>query len=123
MLETFSRHAGDYEEWQASPGRQPPQRFDAGRILRGVDLGRDDDHGLAGEILAERGQLFDNDFEIVDRLAAGELGYIHQVRQQSGPLDVTKKLNAEALAQVSALDQTGNIGDDEAAKVFELYDA
>ena len=45
------------------------------------------------------------------------------MRQQPRPLDVAQELDAESVSFVRSFDQTGDIGDDEAAEVVELHHA
>jgi hypothetical protein len=45
------------------------------------------------------------------------------VEQQLRPLDVAQEAVAESRARVRALDQAGDVRDDERAEVAEVYDA
>ena len=57
------------------------------------------------------------------RIAAAGVRHVHQVRQQARALDVAQELDAQAVAQVRAFDQAGDIGHHEAAEIVELHHA
>jgi len=51
------------------------------------------------------------------------IGRHRQVGQHAGALDVAQEMGAEAVAQVCALDQAGNVGDHVAAVIVRADDA
>ena len=63
-------------------------------------------------------QLAHDDFKIVHGIgAAAGIAHINQMHEDARPLDVAQKLRAQAGAGVCALDESGNIGDDEAGGI------
>ena len=67
----------------------------------------------AGEQL----QFAADDFEVLDRIAAGRRRHVDDVHQHLGAFEVRQELRAEAVAEMRALDQPRHVGDDEAAVV------
>ena len=51
--------------------------------------------------------------EVRDRIAILCRRNVDQVEQQARPFDMSQELDAEAVAQMRAFDQSGNVGDDE----------
>ena len=61
--------------------------------------------------------------EVLDGIAARRAGHVNEMHEHLRPLDVPKKLVPEAVAFVRALDQPGDVCDDEAAIVAQRDDA
>src|SRR5688572_6802232 len=78
-----------------------------------VHLGRDDDLGLFGKVWIMFGKLGIDDVKFFDRIALAGAGNVDQVKQHASALDVPQELNAKSMTEVSAFDQSGNIGDHE----------
>ncbi len=64
-------------------------------------------------------QLAANGLEVVQRIAARRARHIDEMNQHFRALDVTQELVAEPVPFACALDQTGHVGDDEAAVVTQ----
>src|ERR1017187_6329238 len=120
VVDALAGDARNLEEREAALLGQVAQTGYTLGVLGGVHLGRDHDHGFGGQVVAEAGEFFHHGFEILHRVAAGGIGNVYQVSQQAGALDVAEELNAEAVTEVRAFDQAGNIGDHEAAEIREL---
>ena len=64
--------------------------------------------GLRAKLLAEALELYQQLFKVLDRVAP-RLRHVHQVRQQMRAFDMAQKLNPQAMPQVRAFDDPGNI--------------
>ena len=92
FCDAFAGDARDLEERHAAFTREPLQRRDPLGVLRRVHFGGDHDHGLRRQIVGETGQLRQNYFEIMHRIAPG-VGNIHQMRQQPRALHMPQELD------------------------------
>ena len=92
--------------------RQLSTLLDALGILRDIDLASPLRSSACREFLAEARQLFRMTWNPPpDRARC--FRNIHQVDQQSRPLDMPQELDSESVAEMRAFDQPRNIGDDE----------
>jgi hypothetical protein len=97
-------------EGNALPFCVGSQSLDAIGIVDGVDLaGSHELRFLEKRRVVER-ELASDRFEVVDRIAAGTAGDIHEMHQHLRALDVSEELMAQSQAPVSALDQAWNVG-------------
>ena len=70
-------------------------------------------HGTGGAGGGEAVELVVDDLEVFDGVgAAAGVGYIDEVEEDAGALDVAEELGAETGAKVGALDESGHVGDD-----------
>ena len=94
-----------------------------------VGFGGDEDGGLGGEGGVEGLELGGDDFEVGDGVGAvvvplggGGVGDVDEVDDDAGALDVVEELDAEAVAEVRAFDEAGEVGDGEGLGVGEFAD-
>ena len=94
-----------------------------------VDLGGDEDGGLGGECGIEAGELGGDDLVVLNGVGAGvalgggaTVGDVDEVDDDAGALNVAEELDAEAGAEVRALDEAGEVGDGEGFLVGEVTD-
>jgi hypothetical protein len=99
---------------------EPPQAIG---IVERVQLVGDGDLRLGEDVGRVRLQLLADDLEVVHRLTAGLAGDVHQMHQHFGAFDVLQELVAEPMSFVGALDESGHVGDDEAAIAAQRHDA
>ena len=84
-------------------------------ILEALDLkAMRGDAVLYYHTLVEATQLVADRVEVLDGIAARFARNIDQVHEDLGALDVPQELMSQPMALVSALDQAGHVGDDEA---------
>lgn len=89
----------------------------------GVDFGGDDEDGLVLKVSAEAGQLVGDGTEVSDGVGtAAGVGDVDEVDEEVGALDVAEEAVAEARALVRALDEAGNVGNDEGLLVGRFAD-
>ena len=122
-VDALAGGAGDFEVIEAAVGREFAEGLNALGVLGYVHLGGDDDHRLGYQILAETGEFFHHDFEVADGVATAGVGNVHQVGEEAGALDVSQELNSQTVTEVGALDEAGDVGDDESAVAVQLDDA
>src|ERR1039457_204298 len=116
-VDALAGDARDLEAGEAALDRQFAQPRHALGILRDVHLGGHQDHGLPHQVVAETGQLLHDGFEILHGVAAARVREVHQVRQQACALDVAQDLDAQAVAQMGAFYEAGDVAHPEAAGV------
>ena len=102
-------------EVEAAGGAEGAQVFETRAVSGGVELGGDDDHGLACQRGTKGGELAGDDIEIVDRVAVGGVAGVNQVSKQASALDVAQEARAQSDAGVRAFDQAGEVGNDKGA--------
>ena len=61
-------------------------------------------------------ELLHDDFEIVDGIAARVRRDVEDVDEELRPLDVLQELDPQPVAEMGALDEAGDVGDDEAPR-------
>src|SRR5262249_17515662 len=98
-------------------GGQPDAR------LGEVELPGDDDLRLCGERRARERPLAGGGVEVGERLAVRETRDVEQMHEDGRSREVTKKAGAEPMARVRALDQPGDVGEDEARVLIHPDDA
>ena len=93
--------------------------FELGRVCD-VGLGGDEDGGLGGEGGVEGFEFGGDELEVFDGVGAvvvlagrGGVGDVDEVDDDAGALDVVEELDAEAVAEVRAFDEAGEVGDGE----------
>ncbi len=102
------------------------RRLSARRFFVGVGevhLVRRDDVALAGQFAAVEPKLLADGAVGGDRVRPGERGDVHDVADHARALDVAEELVAESVPGVRALDQPGQVGDDERPRVAHVGDA
>ena len=84
--------------------------FELVRIGR-VDFGGNDNHRFFEQAVAEAGEFVVDHFEVFDRVEAARcIGHIDEVSEDASPLNMAKKLGAEARALVCAFDEARDVG-------------
>ena len=115
----------------AGDGRDDEAGLAVGHEAELVGVGRAGDVGLRAddeprplEQLGPVGaELVEQDPLLLGGRGAVERGEVDEQAQHPGPLDVAEELVAEAAALAGALDQAGDVGDDELGGVVEADDA
>jgi hypothetical protein len=102
-------------EFEAALFAEIPQGFEPRAVRGGVELGGHHDHRFFRQGFAEGCKLAVDDFEGADRVIRVGIARINQVDKKARAFDVAEEADAEASAQVCALDQPGEIGDDKRA--------
>ena len=113
----------DAPQLDAARGEALAQSRRAPSARRGVDLVGDDDLRLGGDGGIEQRQLAVDDVEVVERVAAAHAAGVEQMHQQAGARDVAQEAVAEAVAGVGALDQAGDVGEDEGGVLVDAHHA
>ncbi len=125
VFELFDAEAGDGGndvEGELAALRHRFQFFELGGV-GDVGFGGDDDHRFLGEAVTEAFQFFEDDAEIFDGIgAAAGVRHIDKMDEEAGALDVAKELDAEACAEMRALDEAGDVGDNEAFFIGRVAD-
>src|SRR5439155_26597784 len=125
------RHAptgrgGDAKERQLQLGGAARERLDV-RISRvaidRIDLVGGDELRLGGERRLKELELATDGLEILHGVASTRAGDIDQMHEHLRPFEVAQELMAETLSAMRTLDQSGHVGDDEAAIVAQAHDA
>ncbi len=93
--------------------RLPTDSIETRQFLASVDFRSDNKHRLFCKLGTEARQFRQDYVKIVRRIPAAEIGNIHQVDQKARPLYMPQKPDAKAMPFVRALDQTGNVGQNE----------
>ena len=105
------------------------QPFQPRWIIERVDLVRGHDHRLVLEAARrthrgrEKLELTHDHIVVVHRLTSARRGDVDEVNQHLGPLEMTQEAVAETLAVVRPFDQSGDVGNDEAALAGKADDA
>lgn len=125
VLEFVYAQAGDggeLEEGQLAAFGHGSELFELVGV-GGVHFGGDDEDGLVLKVRAEAGQFVGDGFEIGDGVgAAAGVGDVDEVDEEVGALDVAEEAVAESGALVRALDEAGNVGDDEGFLIGSFAD-
>ena len=121
-LDAFSGDGGDGEELQLAALGHGGELFELVGVGY-VGFGGDQDGGLGGEGGVEALELGGDDFEVLDGVGAfAGVGDVDEVDDDAGALDVFEELDAEAVAEVCAFDEAGEVGDGEGELVGPLAD-
>jgi hypothetical protein len=106
------------------PGRHPPEA-DEPRLVRaeGVGLVGRQDLGPGGDLRREGLELLHDDPIVLEGIASRVRRNVDDMDEKLGPFDVAEKADAQTLAEVGALDEPGDVGDDERAVLPEVDDA
>ena len=115
FLDALACCGGDGEEAVAALGAVGAERIEGRAIGGGVELGGDDEKRLRGERVARGGKLAANDFKVVDGIAGSGAAAVDEMSEEARALDVAEEANAKAGAFMGALDEAGEVCDDEAA--------
>ena len=127
-FDTFSGDGGDGEEGDFATFGHGGEFFELVGV-GDVGLGGDQDGWLGGEGRIKGFEFFGDDFVVVDGVGAivfvcpgGCVGDIDEVDDDAGSLDVLEELDAEAVSEVCAFDETGEVCDGEGLLVGPLSD-
>src|SRR5215831_11723700 len=109
---------GDTEERQAERRCPPLEILHEGGVVHHVDsvhlVGCDELRSRREARLKQR-ELAPDGFEVVHRIPSTRAGDVHDVHEHLRALQVTKKLVPQTEPAMRALDQAGDVGDNEAA--------
>src|SRR5215203_1828426 len=119
FVESVTRDGRDLHEGQLLLPHVTTQRVETLGIVQRIDLGCDDNLRLGGDALVEAAQLVAYRVEVLYRITTRGTGNIDQMHEHFRALDMPQELMAEAMAFVRAPDQSGHVGDDEAAIAAE----
>src|SRR5438128_1559360 len=81
--------------------------------VRHIDLRGDDDFGFFRKGWIVLGEFGINGVEFVDGITTAHTGHVDQVKQHASAFDMLQELNSEAMAQMSAFNESGNIRNNE----------
>src|SRR5512135_3819238 len=113
----LARDRRNRQKRDLAPAAHDLQAREASRIVEGVYLGRQHQLLAARKVAVEQFEFAEERLEILDRIAL--LRDVDEMDEDLRPLNVLEKLVAQTVSLVRPLDQTGNVGNDEAAEILQ----
>ena len=119
--DAFAGSRGDGEDRQTLAGEPGGDRLQIFPDNRQVELVEDDNLSFMRQFRVEERQFPVDRLVFPDRIPVRHPGEVEDVEEQVGPLHMPEEAVAQSGALVGALDETGDIGDDEGAVVLVGY--